>query len=70
MGNNLEGFAEKLLKIDAEAYRFDFKETAPANGYRSFVNIGIYALDYGINLNQEIKSSRSSFFFRKSKYAK
>lgn len=70
MGNNLGGFAEKLVKIEAEAHRFDFDDSTPANGYRSYVNIGIYALEYGINLNKEIVSYRNSIFFRKSKFAK
>lgn len=57
-------------KIDAFAPQYDFDETSPGNGYRSFVYVYEKAVERTLNLCEIIQEKRSGFFYRKCYYEK
>lgn len=59
-----------LRKIDSFAHIYDYDESTPGNGYRSFIFIFETALDYSIKTCQYINDNRGSLLFRKSLYLK
>ncbi|EFA02512.1 hormone-sensitive lipase [Tribolium castaneum] len=67
---NLDEISQKMARIASEAPRFDFDESTPGNGYRSFLSVANSAIDYGIALNKKICLKRASAFFRKSQLTK
>lgn len=58
---------DKITKI---APLFDFDADTPGNGYRSFLKMMDKCLDFFIEVNKQLQSSRSSYFFRRSYHAK
>ncbi|XP_011180819.2 hormone-sensitive lipase [Zeugodacus cucurbitae] len=63
--------ANKLvLQIDAFAYKYDFDEHTPGNGYRSFIAVTNAAITYGQNICKNLHATRATMFFRKKYYMK
>ncbi|XP_067627370.1 hormone-sensitive lipase [Eurosta solidaginis] len=63
--------ANKLtLEIDAFAYKYDFDEHTPGNGYRSFISVTSSCITYGQTICKNLYASRSTMFFRKKYYMK
>jgi hormone-sensitive lipase len=59
-----------LREVDSFAHIYDFDESTPGNGYRSFIFIFEAALDYSMRTCQYINDNRGSLLFRKSNYLK
>jgi hormone-sensitive lipase len=59
-----------LREVDSFAHIYDFDESTPGNGYRSFIFIFDAALDYSMKTCQYINDNRGSLLFRKSNYLK
>lgn len=63
--------ANKLvLQIDAFAYKYDFDEHTPGNGYRSFISVTNASIIYGQNICKNLHATRATMFFRKKYYMK
>lgn len=63
--------ANKLvLQIDAFAYKYDFDEHTPGNGYRSFISVTNASITYGQNICKNVHATRATMFFRKKYYMK
>lgn len=56
--------------IDSFAHTYDYDESTPGNGFRSFIFIFEAALDYSLKTCQYINDNRGSLLFRKSVYLK
>lgn len=56
--------------IDSFAHIYDYDESTPGNGFRSFMFIFEAALDYSVKTCQYINENRGSLLFRKSAYLK
>lgn len=56
--------------IDSFAHIYDYDESTPGNGFRSFMFIFEAALDYSVKTCQYINENRGSLLFRKSVYLK
>lgn len=63
--------AEPILReVDSFVHLYDYDESTPGNGYRSFIFIFEAALDYSMKTCQYINDNRGSLLFRKSTYLK
>jgi hormone-sensitive lipase len=67
---NLDEFSLKMARIASQVDKFDFDESTPGNGYRSFLSVGNSAIDFAIQLNRKICLKRASAFFRKTQLTK
>lgn len=67
---NLNKAVPVTRNIDSFAHIYDFDESTPGNGYRSFIFIFEAALDYSLKTCQYINDNRGSLLFRKSLYLK
>lgn len=56
----------RVLEVHKRVKEFDFDESTPGNGYRSYVRVVKLALKYAIDLNQKVLYKRSSLLFRKN----
>lgn len=59
-----------VQKVSAFAPNYDFDESTPGNGYRSFVGVTNSMIDYSLVVCQGLSANRSTVFFRKKFYAK
>ncbi|XP_036332925.1 hormone-sensitive lipase [Rhagoletis pomonella] len=63
--------ANKLvLQIDAFAYKYDFDEHTPGNGYRSFISVTNSCITYGQGICKNLHATRATMFFRKKYFMK
>lgn len=63
--------ADNLVRqIDMFAYKYDFDENTPGNGYRSFISVVDSCIEYGLGICKNLMSARSTMFFRKKTYMK
>ncbi|KAK7865290.1 hypothetical protein R5R35_012585 [Gryllus longicercus] len=63
--NTVTPLVEEIRSI---APYFDFDETTPGNGYRSFVVVVDKCIQHGIKLCRQVIDGRDSFLFRKGTY--
>lgn len=70
LNENLIKAEPVLREVDGFAYTYDYDESTPGNGYRSFIFIFESALDYSMKTCQYINDNRGSLLFRKSNYLK
>ncbi|KAK9876534.1 hypothetical protein WA026_013907 [Henosepilachna vigintioctopunctata] len=68
--DNMESLDPKVQRIKSVMHVFDFSETVPGNGFRSFMSVVESAIKYAIELNIGIKQKRESMLFRKTSSAK
>lgn len=59
-----------VQQIEAFAYKYDFDEHTPGNGYRSFISVNNSCIEYGMGTCKNLLASRSTMFFRKKFYMK
>lgn len=59
-----------VTEIRSFVHEYDFHETVPGNGYRSFLLVVRACITHGIKLSSYVMQSRSSILFRKSMYMK
>ncbi|XP_065368054.1 hormone-sensitive lipase [Calliphora vicina] len=59
-----------VQQIEAFAYKYDFDEHTPGNGYRSFISVNNSCIEYGLGICKNLLASRSTMFFRKKSYMK
>lgn len=59
-----------VQQIEAFAYKYDFDEHTPGNGYRSFISVNNACIEYGLGICKNLLASRSTMFFRKKFYMK
>lgn len=52
------------------AFKYDFDENTPGNGFRSFVGIFDSAVNYAIELNNKVVSKKDGLIFMKNFVAK
>lgn len=55
----------KILMINNDATLFDFDESTPGNGYRSFLQVIQLAMNLSLNVNEKVLQKRDSVLFRK-----
>lgn len=56
------------MELFCKAY--DFDETTPGNGYRSFIKIYDCAINHTLKIAKYVTENRSSLLFRKNNYTK
>lgn len=59
-----------VLQIDAFAHEYDFDESTPGNGYRSFIYVTNACISHGRSICQQLLATRATLFFRKKFYMK
>ncbi|KAM8713679.1 hypothetical protein ACLKA7_013925 [Drosophila subpalustris] len=59
-----------VLQIDAFAHEYDFDESTPGNGYRSFIYVTNACISHGRSICQQLLTTRDTLFFRKKFYMK
>ncbi|KAI8128841.1 Hormone-sensitive lipase [Lucilia cuprina] len=59
-----------VQQVEAFAYKYDFDEHTPGNGYRSFISVNDSCIEYGLGICKNLLASRSTMFFRKKFYMK
>ena len=64
----LNHVGEKVPILQPISVEFDFNESTPGNGYRSFLRVVDRAISRCMSLCQKIKAKRSSRLFKKSHY--
>ncbi|XP_054736586.1 hormone-sensitive lipase [Anastrepha obliqua] len=57
-------------RVDAFAYKYDFDEHTPGNGYRSFISVTNSCITYGQSICRNLQATRATMFFRKKYYMK
>lgn len=70
LNDNLEKSSPIIREVESFAHLYDYDESTPGNGYRSFIFIFDAALDYSMKVCQYINDNRGSLLFRKSVYIK
>lgn len=68
--DHLEIARKYVTEIKEFAHEYDFDETTPGNGYRSFLLVVRACLTHSLKLSSYIMQNRSSLLFRKSMYMK
>uniref|UniRef100_A0A1I8PMQ6 Hormone-sensitive lipase n=1 Tax=Stomoxys calcitrans TaxID=35570 RepID=A0A1I8PMQ6_STOCA len=59
-----------VRQIETFASNYDFDESTPGNGYRSFISVADSCIDYGLTICKNLSNSKSTLFFRKKSYMK
>ncbi|XP_017867571.1 PREDICTED: hormone-sensitive lipase [Drosophila arizonae] len=59
-----------VLQIETFAHEYDFDESTPGNGYRSFIYVTNACIDHGLSICQHLLATRATLFFRKKFYMK
>uniref|UniRef100_A0A6P7FJU3 Hormone-sensitive lipase isoform X2 n=1 Tax=Diabrotica virgifera virgifera TaxID=50390 RepID=A0A6P7FJU3_DIAVI len=60
----------KLISIESQVHFFDFDESVPGNGYRSFLIVIDGAIQMAVECSEKVLQKRDSTFFRKSTLTK
>ncbi|XP_072383529.1 hormone-sensitive lipase isoform X2 [Diabrotica undecimpunctata] len=60
----------KLIPIESQVHFFDFDESVPGNGYRSFLIVIDGAIQMAVECSEKVLQKRDSTFFRKSTLTK
>lgn len=68
--DHLEVARNYVTEIKEFAHEYDFDETTPGNGYRSFLLVVRSCITHSLKLSSYIMQNRSSLLFRKSMYMK
>lgn len=66
----LEKSARAVGEIEKFAGEYDFDESTPGNGYRSFQDLQISAVKTSLKVCQRLINNREKMFFRADNYAK
>lgn len=67
---NLNGTRPIIKEIEEFAFHYDFDETTPSNGYRSFISIYKAAAKYCLKVSTYIYENKKKLLFRKQIYVK
>lgn len=67
---NIESCNKKILEIEAFASDYDFDESSPGNGHRSFVDIFHSAVEKTSSICKQLITNRSKILFRAGYYTK
>ncbi|KAH8270790.1 hypothetical protein KR018_003898 [Drosophila ironensis] len=59
-----------VLQIEAFAHEYDFDESTPGNGYRSFCSVTNACIEHGNGICRQLLATRSTLFFRRKFYMK
>lgn len=68
--DHLETARGYVKEIRLFVHEYDFHESVPGNGYRSFLLVVRSCISHGMKLSSYIMQNRSSMLFRKSMYMK
>lgn len=65
--DNIKPLVNELRNV---CHLYDFDESVPGNGYRSYVSVVDLFIAHCIKICNQMAANRDSFFFRKTFYAK
>lgn len=68
--DQLEEARPLIQEIEQFCKAFDYDETTPGNGYRSFLKVFDCAINHTMRIVKYVTESRSGLLFRKSTYTK
>jgi Hormone-sensitive lipase (HSL) N-terminus len=67
---NVENCSKRIVEIESFASDYDFDESSPGNGHRSFVDIFHSAVEKTSQICKQLITNRSKILFRSGYYAK
>lgn len=68
--SSVEKCSKFIFSIRSFAYEYDFDESTPGNGYRSFIHIYDSAIRETAKICKQLIAAREKIFFRADYYAK